>query len=57
MSTLDSQFPFGQRIGLFILAEVSAISASSVVILLGYIAVRCEPGRVDNVSSHGSSLV
>jgi len=29
---------FGQRIGLFILAEISAISASAVVLLLGYIA-------------------
>jgi hypothetical protein len=31
---------FGNRIGLFILAEISAVSASSVIILLCYIAVR-----------------
>jgi hypothetical protein len=40
MSTLSKPLPFGQRIGDFILAEISAISASSVIILLGYIAVR-----------------
>jgi hypothetical protein len=40
MSTLGNKLPFGQRIGVFILAEISAISASSVIILLGYIAVR-----------------
>jgi hypothetical protein len=39
MSTLDNQLPFGHRIGVFILAEISAISASSVIILSGYIAV------------------
>lgn len=38
MST-SNQLPFSHRIGDFILAEISAISASSVVILLGYIAV------------------
>ena len=40
MSTVVNQLPFGQRLGVFILAEISAISASSVIILLGYIAVR-----------------
>lgn len=40
MSTSGKKLLFGQRIGVFILAEISAISASSVVILLGYIAVR-----------------
>lgn len=39
MSAMDDQFSAGQRIGIFILAEISAISASSVIILLGYIAV------------------
>ena len=38
MSTF--QLLFGQRIGVFILAEISAISAASVIILLAYIAVR-----------------
>jgi len=38
MVTKDDQLPFGQRIGVFILAEISAISALSVTILLGYIA-------------------
>jgi len=38
MSTSGNELPFGQRIGVFILAEISAISASSVIILLGYIA-------------------
>jgi len=38
MSTI--QLPFGRRIGVFILAEISAISAASVIILLAYIAVR-----------------
>jgi hypothetical protein len=40
MSTSGNELPFGQRIGIFILAEISAISATSVIILLGYIAVR-----------------
>lgn len=40
MSTVVNQLPFGERLGVFILAEISAISASSVIILLGYIAVR-----------------
>jgi hypothetical protein len=40
MSTVVNQLPFGQRLGVFILAEISAVSASSVIILLGYIAVR-----------------
>ncbi len=40
MSTVVNQLPFGQRIGVFILAEISAVSASSVIILLGHIAVR-----------------
>ena len=39
MSNSGNKLTFGQRIGDFILAEISAISASSVVILLGYIAV------------------
>jgi hypothetical protein len=34
------QLSFGQRIGVFILAEISAISAASVILLLAYIAVR-----------------
>ena len=38
MSTF--QLLFGQRIGVFILAEISAISAASVIMLLAYIAVR-----------------
>ena len=36
----DGLMPFGNRIGLFILAEISAISASAVIFLLGHIAVR-----------------
>ena len=41
MSTLlDNQLSFGHRIGVFILAEISAIPSSSINILLGYIAVR-----------------
>lgn len=39
MSTVVNQFRFGHRLGIFILAEISAVSASSVIILLGYIAV------------------
>jgi hypothetical protein len=39
MSTLNKPLPFSRRIGDFILVEVAAISASSIVILLGYIAV------------------
>ena len=38
MSTVK-QLSFGYRLGVFILAEISAVSASSVIILLGYIAV------------------
>jgi hypothetical protein len=34
------QISFGNRIGTFILAEISAASASSIIILLSYIAVR-----------------
>ncbi|KAI0307919.1 hypothetical protein B0F90DRAFT_1678440 [Multifurca ochricompacta] len=37
MSTANN-LPFGQRIGVFILAEISAVSASAISILLGYIA-------------------
>jgi hypothetical protein len=40
MLTIVNQLTFGQRLGVFILAEISAVSASSVIILLGYIAVR-----------------
>jgi hypothetical protein len=40
MSTVVNQLHFGHRLGDFILAEISAISASSVIVLLGYIAVR-----------------
>lgn len=40
MSTNPSQLTFGHRIGVFILAEISAISAASVTILLAYIVVR-----------------
>jgi hypothetical protein len=40
MSTVVNQLHFGHRLGVFILAEISAVSASSVVILLGYITVR-----------------
>jgi hypothetical protein len=40
MSASNEQFTFGNRIGLFILVEISAISASAVTILLTYIAVR-----------------
>jgi hypothetical protein len=40
MSTVVNQLHFGHRLGVFILAEISAVSASSVIILLGYIAVR-----------------
>ncbi|KAI0257439.1 hypothetical protein BJV78DRAFT_1150341 [Lactifluus subvellereus] len=39
MSTTTQQLTFGHRIGVFILAEISAVSASSVIILLSYIAV------------------
>jgi hypothetical protein len=39
MSASNEQFTFGNRIGLFILVEISAISASAVTILLTYIAV------------------
>lgn len=42
MSTDPSQLPFGHRIGVFILAEISAISAASVIILLAYIMVRSQ---------------
>jgi hypothetical protein len=38
MST--NQLSFGHRLGVFILAEISAVSVSSVIILLGYIIVR-----------------
>lgn len=43
MSTVvvNQRLSFGQRLGVFILAEISALSASSVIILVGYIAVRC----------------
>ena len=37
---MSTNLPFGHRLGVFILAEISAVSASSVIILLGYIAVR-----------------
>jgi hypothetical protein len=40
MSSVVNQLHFGHRLGDFILAEISAVSASSVIILLGYIAVR-----------------
>jgi hypothetical protein len=40
MSTVVNQLAFGYRLGLFILAEISAASASSIIILLDYIAVR-----------------
>jgi hypothetical protein len=33
------QLSFGERLGVFILAEISAVSAFSIIILLGYIAV------------------
>jgi hypothetical protein len=39
MSTTTQQLTFGQRIGVFILAEISAVSASSIIILLGNIVV------------------
>ncbi|KAI0274738.1 hypothetical protein BC834DRAFT_839809 [Gloeopeniophorella convolvens] len=37
MSTSIPTFAFGNRLGLFILAEISAVSATAVVVLLGYI--------------------
>jgi hypothetical protein len=40
MSAYNSELTFGNRIGLFILVEISAVSASAVTILLAYIAVR-----------------
>ncbi len=40
MSTASESLTFGDRIGDFILAEISAVSASAVTILLAYIAVR-----------------
>lgn len=40
MSTVVNQLPFGHRLGDFILAQISAVSATSVIILLGYITVR-----------------
>lgn len=40
MSAYNSNLNFGDRIGLFILVEISAISASAVSILLAYIAAR-----------------
>jgi len=49
MSTNPSQLPFGHRTGVFILAEISAISAASVIILLAYIVVRCQSGRMIDV--------
>jgi hypothetical protein len=53
MSTTDVQLSFGRRIGVFILAEISAVSASSVILLLGYIAVRCpESGRLIDMPTH-----
>jgi hypothetical protein len=58
MSTTDVQLPFGHRLGVFILAEISAISASSVILLLGYIAVRCpELGSVIDMPKFQSSIV
>jgi hypothetical protein len=38
MSAYNSELTFGNRIGLFILVEISAVSASAVTILLAYIA-------------------
>ena len=47
---MSTEFSFGHRLGVFILAEISAVSASSVIILLGYIAVRFpEFGRVVDI--------
>ena len=40
MSTARDPLTFWNRIGDFILAEISAVSASAVIILLSYIAVR-----------------
>jgi len=39
MSTASDPLTFGHRIGTFILAEISAISAAAVTIVLIYIAV------------------
>ncbi|KAI9445086.1 hypothetical protein H4582DRAFT_1913234 [Lactarius indigo] len=38
MSAASNSLTFGSRIGVFILAEISAVSACAVIILLGYIA-------------------
>lgn len=40
MSAFNDTLNFGDRIGLFILVEISAISASAVTVLLAYIAAR-----------------
>jgi hypothetical protein len=40
MPTANDPLTFGNRIGAFILAEIAAVSASAVTILLAYIAVR-----------------
>ncbi|KAI9462443.1 hypothetical protein BJY52DRAFT_1210803 [Lactarius psammicola] len=47
MSTASKSLTFGYRIGIFILAEISAVSASAIVILSAYIvysAVSIRPG-------------
>jgi hypothetical protein len=40
MSPAPNVLKFGERIGVFVLVEIAAISASAVIILLSYIAVR-----------------
>jgi hypothetical protein len=40
MSAYNTELTFGNRIGLFVLVEISAVSACAVSILLAYIAVR-----------------
>ena len=41
-----NELTFGNRIGIFLLVEISAVSASAITILLAYIAVRFSPDLV-----------
>ena len=43
MALTGSTFTFGERIGLVLLAETSAVSACAIIGLLSYIAVSCVP--------------
>lgn len=43
MALTGSPFTFGERVGLVLLAETSAVSACAIIGLLSYIAVSCVP--------------